>query len=295
MTDATPRPSARDIDVRHISSEDAKAIVLPNHYSGTWNGKFGQINFGIFDGDELCGAAVFGHLQNPSSSSSLADLPSGSIIELNRLWIDDRFGRNTETAMLAKCWSYMRQHTRIELVQSFADGRLGVGTIYKAANFGYYGAERTRFYRRRSTGEVFHSVLTNNTAKLPAMVRTNEWWVDGDLETFLVNSYRYLYPLTRRARRAIKLWPEPYPPYSKGEIPTPDYRVPLAQVARCYAYCEARGDNARAQKFLDYLASEAAPEELERLIEQAEDNAWVAQVRAEATAQPSLFETEGVA
>lgn len=225
--------SAADLDVRHIDKEDAKAIVLPNHYSGTWNTAFGLINFGVFDGDELCGAAVFGHLMNPASAASIADLPPKSIIELNRLWIDDRLGKNTETAMLSRCFKWLKANTRVELIQSFADGRLGVGTIYKAANFGYYGRETTRFFRHRETGEVVHSALVNNTARLPMMLKTNEWWVDGELETFLVSTYRYLYPLTKRARRAIKLWPEPYPPYTKGETPTPDYRMPLGQIARC--------------------------------------------------------------
>lgn len=295
MADSTPpHLSPRNLDVRHIDKEDAKAIVLPNHYSGTWNSAFGLINFGVFDGDELCGAAVFGHLMNPSSAASIADLPPRSIVELNRLWIDDRFGKNTETAMLSRCFKWLKANTSVELIQSFADGRLGVGTIYKAANFGYYGKEATRFFRRHTTGETFHSALTNDGRHLNAMIRTNEWWVDGQVETFLVDTYRYLYPLTKRARRSIKLWREDYPAYRQGETPTPGYQMPLAQIARCYAACEARGDQARAQKFLDYLASEAAPEDLERLLDEAEENEWVAREIAEAQAQPSLF-SEGAA
>lgn len=281
--------SARDIDVRPIEKGDAKAIVLPNHYSGTWNTLFGLVNFGVFENDTLRGAAVFGYPMNPASAAALADLPRGAVVELNRLWIDDRLGPNTETAMLSRCHKWLRANTRVQLVQSFADGRLGCGTIYKAANYGYYGRERTRFYRHRKTGEVLHGVPFSNTADAEGMIRRNELWIDGLLEPFDAYTYRYLYPLTRYARRAIRLREQPYPEYAKGLIPLPDYRHPLGPVARSYVICEAKGDR-RAQKFLDYLASEAAPEEFDRLIADAEENEMVAAFINEAHAQPSLFD-----
>lgn len=278
-----------NLEVRPIAKEEARGIVLPNHYSGTWNTTFGIHNFGIFDeGERLCGAAVFGHLMNPASASSIADLPAGAIVELNRLWIDDKFGANTETAMLSRCFKWLRANTEVQLIQSFADGRLGVGTIYKAANFGYYGRTRTRFYRNRETGETFHAALTNDGRHLPAMIRTNEWWVEGRLETFETYTYRYLYPLTKYARRAIKPTAEPYPAYERGELVGP-YRHPLALVARCQVACEAQGDP-RALKFMDYLRTHATTDEVFQLLADAKQNEWIAAVIEAEQKRPRLFD-----
>lgn len=291
----TQPPSPRDLDVRPIDKEDAKAIVLPNHYSGTWNTLFGRINFGIFDGHELCGAAVFGYPMNPASAEGLADIPGSHVLELNRLWIDDRFGHNTESAMLSRCHKWLRANTDAQLIQSFADGRLGCGTIYKAANYGYYGKTRTLFFRHHKTGEILHGTAFSNTAKTDTMILRNAMWVDGLLVPFEAYTYRYLYPLTRHARRTIRIPQQPYPPYDKGEIPLPDYQHPLPLIARCYAISEAKGDAVRAERFLTYLASEASPEQFDKLLEDADENEWVAQIVAEAHAQPSLFDGIGAA
>jgi hypothetical protein len=277
------------LDVRPITKDEARGIVLPNHYSGTWNTTFGIHNFGIFDEDDaLCGAAVFGHLMNPASASSIADLPAGAIVELNRLWIDDKFGANTETAMLSRCFKWLKANTEVQLIQSFADGRLGVGTIYKAANFGYYGRSRTRFYRHRETGETFHQALMNNGAKLSTMITLNAWWTAGLLETFETYTYRYLYPLSRYARRVIKPTAEPYPAYERGEIAGP-YQHSLALVARCQVACEAQGDP-RALKFMDYLRTHAAPDEVFQLLADAADNEWIAAVIEREQQRPRLFD-----
>jgi hypothetical protein len=278
-----------DLDVRPITKDEARGIVLPNHYSGTWNTLFGLHNFGIFDEDgALCGAAVFGHLMNPASASSIADLPAGAIVELNRLWVDDKFGTNTETAMLSRCFKWLKANTGVQLIQSFADGRLGVGTVYKAANFGYYGRSRTRFYRRRDTGETFHQAPMTNGAKLASMLTLNAWWVEGLLETFETHTYRYLYPLTRFARRAIRLQVESYPAYERGEITGP-YSHSLALVARCQVACEAQGDP-RSLKFMDYLRANATTDEVFQLLTDAADNEWIAAVIEKERQRPRLFD-----
>jgi hypothetical protein len=280
-----------NLDVRPITRDDARGIVLPNHYSGTYNSLFGLYNFGVFDeSDQLCGAAVFGHLMNPASAPSIADLPVGSIVELNRLWIDDKFGPNTETAMLSRCFKWLRTRTNVQLIQSFADGRLGVGTIYKAANFGYYGRSRTRFYRHRETGQTHHAAPMTNGAKLATMIDLNALWVRGELETFETYTYRYLYPLNRYARRSIKPQPEPYPTWERGEITGP-YRHSLALVARCQVACEATGDP-RHHRFMDYLRENAPADEVFRLLSDAHDNEWIAAVVEAERNRPRLFDID---
>ena len=282
--------SAANLDVRPITKKEARAIVLPNHYSGTWNaGGFGLYNFGVFDEeDRLCGAAVFGHLMNPASAPSIADLPAGSIVELNRLWVDDKFGTNTETAMLSRCFKWLKANTDVQLIQSFADGRLGVGTIYKAANFGFYGRTRNRYFRDKATAETFIQVLMNNGGVLSTMIDKNALWVEGRLETFEAYSYRYLYPLTRYARRSIKHTEQPYPAYERGELTGP-YEHPLALIARCQVACEAMGDP-RALRFMDYLRERATTDEVFQLLAEANRNEWIAAVVEREATRPRLFD-----
>lgn len=198
--------------IKEIDYDTAKWMIIDNHYSKKWNTAFGKINYGIFRDDKLLGVAVYGNLMNPNSAYKLID--SGKVIELNRLWIDDELGHNTETIMLSATFTLLKNNTEYELVQSFADGRLGVGTIYKASNFGYYGYEKSLFYESKLDSETYHQAPFDNTARPKGFLLLNDKRLKGELKAFYVKTYRYLYPLKKKLK--IKLESEKYPSYEKG-------------------------------------------------------------------------------
>src|SRR5699024_486177 len=141
----TPRPSdhmtaeTRESISRYtfceVPQSEARALCLERHYSRIWHHAFGAYNYGMTDSDgKLIGVAVYGHMKNPASTASIADVRRGELVELNRLWIDDSAGRNAETQLMAYAHRELRRNTPVRIIQSFADGRLGVGTIYQAAS-----------------------------------------------------------------------------------------------------------------------------------------------------------------
>lgn len=70
------------------------------------------------------------------------------------------------TKLLSASWKIIKtNYPKVKAVQSFADGRLGCGTIYKASNFKYYGYTESVFYEDLKTGETHHEV--------PYMLKTN--------------------------------------------------------------------------------------------------------------------------
>lgn len=214
-----------------MPKNEAKELIVREHYSHKWGSTFGLYNYGIRLDGELLGVASYGHLMNPGSFKAIAELDSEQVTELNRLWIDDRLGKNAETWLMAEAHKRLLQGTPVRLVQSFADGRLGVGTIYQAANFGYYGYSTTRFHQNLVDGKSYHDNPFNNTAWAGIYWR-NAMHARGELETFTVNTYRYLKPLTKAARRRIKLKEKPYPKQREGITQHPDYIPPIGQVVR---------------------------------------------------------------
>ena len=214
-----------------MSKDEAKELIVREHYSHKWGSTFGLYNYGIRLDGKLLGVASYGHLMNPQSFGSVADLNAEQVTELNRLWIDDSLGRNAETWLMAEAHKRLLRDTPVRLVQSFADGRLGVGTIYQAANFGYYGHSTTRFHRNVVDGQSYHDTPFSNTAAAGIYLR-NAMHARGELETFTVNTYRYIKPLTKAARRRIKLKEKPYPKQREGITQHPDYIPPIGQVVR---------------------------------------------------------------
>ena len=282
--------------VERIDKATARDLIVREHYSHSWNSAFGTHCFGVFDGQGLAGALVFGNLMNTGSYASIADLPPDAITELNRMWIDDRLGPNTETAALSRAMRWLRHNTPIQLVQTFADGRLGCGTVYKAANFTYYGHEETLFFEDPSSGEVIHGTRFSNTgdSRRPGMIPRgmllrNHRLARGELAAFYVKTHRYLYPLTKYARRRVILKPRPYPAYDRGVRRAPDYVAPVSQVARVLVIAEACRYDDIASDVRAYMAAHFTPETVASARVAALRNEWVVEILSESDSQPDLF------
>ena len=208
--------------IRPVEKPLAKEMIIRNHYSHKWNeGGFGVYNFGIYrldDPDNCLGVAVYGYMKNCKAKIFTHPNPRGWMIELNRLWISDDLGRNAESILISCSLKLLhRIDPDIVAVQSFADGRLGCGTIYKASNFRYYGFHFTTFLRSKRTGEIVHEQLLTNTTSPTGYIRTNIAYLLNEYDVFQVKTYRYIYPLCRHFR--FKTGEKPYPEYEKGELP----------------------------------------------------------------------------
>ncbi|USL85063.1 endolysin [Arthrobacter phage SWEP2] len=239
-------PPFAELRVAPVDYATAKKMIVENHYSKKWNTAFGTVNFGVFHGDRLLGVAVYGNAMNPASWGRVTTTDPDKCLELNRLWIDDVLGHNTETWLMGQTFKLLRA-AGYELVQSFADGRLGVGTIYQAANFTYHGYHETLFHRDVVTGEVYHTAPFSNTAVPGAMLERNHLFTLGRLSTIRVRTYRYLYPLTRQARKRVLLPAiAEYPKERAGEVDVPDYVPPIGQIARSVALADVMGDESRS-------------------------------------------------
>jgi hypothetical protein len=200
--------------IKEVNYNVAKKMTIENHYSKKWNTSFGKINYGIFKNDILLGVAVFGNLMNPNSYKNITTLGKDSVIELNRMWISDELGKNAETILISSSFKCIKKdYPHIKFVQSFADGRLGCGTIYKASNFKYYGFEKSLFFEDIDTGEVFHKVPLENTKRPLGFINKNKRYLDNKLKAFIVKTYKYIYPLSKDK---ILLKECPYPEYDKG-------------------------------------------------------------------------------
>lgn len=205
--------------IKLVPKAEAKDLIEKNHYSHKWNeGGFGKYNFGIFraeEPDKCLGVAVYGYMKNPRAKIFTHPNPRAWMCELNRMWIDDTLGHNAESVLIAASIKLLRKiDSDVVAIQSFADGRLGCGTIYKAANFRYFGFHYTKFLRNRRTGEITHEQILTNTTSASAYLRANMAYLLGDFEVLVVKTYRYIYPLCKHFRYCGK--EKPYPQYEKG-------------------------------------------------------------------------------
>lgn len=124
----------------------------------------------------------------------------------------------------------------VKLIQSFADGRLGCVTIYKATNFHYYGYTTNEFYEDLDTNKISMVKLLNNTDRLTRMIDENINVLTHKIRFFKVKSYRYIYPLRKGALKGVKFKEKEYPNYDKG-VEYFERGIKLQELIRCYIGC----------------------------------------------------------
>ena len=203
------------LTIKLIDKKIAKEIIIKNHYSHKWNTPFGLYNFGVFRDGKLLGVASYGHMMNTKAKIFTSNNPNGWMIELNRMWIDDTLGMNSETTLIGASLKMLRKIDKnIVAVQSFADGRLGCGTIYKASNFKYYGYLESTFWEDINTGEITHNVPITDISNPNSFIKLNTKLLKGELKPFKVKTYRYIYPFDKSFK--FKTPEKHYPEYNKG-------------------------------------------------------------------------------
>ena len=270
------------LEVDLVPKETAKDICIRNHYSHKWQFSFGTRNYGIFQNGELLGVAVYGNPMNPKSWPSITKTDPAKCIELNRLWIDDKLGKNTESWFLSQTFQRLRDDGFL-LIQSFADGRLGVGTIYQATNFGFYGSHKTLF-QELDSGEILHNGKFSDTSSPRTMVARNILLAEGRVKAFEVSTYRYLYGLSKKAKKDILLKQQPYPKERLGIVELPDLQPPASQVARAAAIALYLNLLDEHNKLMAYLAT--LTNQPNQLIEEAFENPMIAKLKQQADEEP---------
>lgn len=206
--------------IKRVSKPLAKEMIIKNHYSHKMGANHGLYNYGIFleekEGEDDClGVAVYGYMLHPKTKHFKHPNPKSIMLELNRMWISDKLGKNAETILISRSLKLLKQDCpNCVAVQSFADGRLGCGTIYKAANFRYFGSHKTQFFKNKRTGELNHKMNLTRMDNKGMYLRNNIAYLLGDLEIFEVDTYRYIYPLCKRFK--YEKPEENYPAYNKG-------------------------------------------------------------------------------
>lgn len=147
---------AKQIVVRPITAQEARATVQRIHYSGKVV-QNSTLHLGVFWLGKLEGAMQFG---SPLDRRKVLPLVRGSewnqMLELNRMAFSEALPRNSESRALAVAFRMFRKHRPdIKWILSFADGtQCGDGTIYRAAGFVLTGIKENNQIWQMPTGET---------------------------------------------------------------------------------------------------------------------------------------------
>lgn len=131
----------RDFKVDLCERDDIIGFVEHWHYSKSINGIISDFCFRLMDNEQMIGAAIYGRLAMANQWKRFGE-SEADVIELRRLCCVDKTPKNTESFFIAKTLHWLKKHTQIKTVVSYADMEQNhVGTIYKASNFECLGQQ----------------------------------------------------------------------------------------------------------------------------------------------------------
>lgn len=138
----------KEFYIKEIDKDLANKTIIKNHYSKkVYNGTY--INLGLFIKGVFLGVLQYGYAMNPASCSSVVDgTEMNEYLELNRMWLDDKAKRNSESMAISYSIKYIKgKYKTIKWIQSFADERCGgLGIVYQACSFRFYGEHISSFW-----------------------------------------------------------------------------------------------------------------------------------------------------
>ena len=139
-------------------------------------------------------------------------------LELNRMWLDDKAKRNSETKAISYSLRYIRsKFPKIKWIQSFADERCGCfGIVYQAASFSFYGEHTSSFWSL--DGETFHnSIMTSEKAGPRGYKLLNDPNNKDRVEKHTLRQFRYIKFIDKRWKKKCLLKEQPYLKYYNGD------------------------------------------------------------------------------
>lgn len=160
---------AKAVEIKFISSNDARKLITKYHYSGKFVGN-SQLHFGVFLNGKAEGALQFG----PSmDKSKVIGLVKGTrwndFIELNRMAFSPILPKNSESRALAICFRLIKKnYPHIKWILSFADAtQSGDGAIYRASGFKLTGIRKNETIVRLLDGSISNKMtLTSGSGIL---------------------------------------------------------------------------------------------------------------------------------
>lgn len=203
--------------VLEIDRNLANGIIKKNHYSGkVYNGTY--IHLGVFIDEELVGVLQYGYAMNPASCGSVVEgTQKDEYLELNRMWLDDKAPRNSESKAIGYSIKYIKNRFKgkIKWIQSFADERCGgFGIVYQACSFRYYGEHTSSFWEL--DGETFHnSIMTRENLRGYKLL--NDPKNKERVNHYSLRQFRYIKFLKQNWVKRCLLKEQPYPKHYNND------------------------------------------------------------------------------
>ena len=196
--------------IKEITKYVATEFIMSRHYSPVMP-KLTKHYCGYYVDDVLQGVVTFGWGTRPKHTIQklFPTLDTTDYYEIGKMCMDDSMGKNSETQMLSKVLTWLKQNTTIKFLFTWADGLVGKpGYVYQAFNFLYGGFIWTDTYVTDKGEKVHPRTIQSqlpNTHNYKYGSRPNPKELKQlRLSRVKGKQFRYILPMNKKMRKFLK-------------------------------------------------------------------------------------------
>ena len=196
--------------IKEITKYVATDFITSRHYSPVMP-RLTKHYCGYYIDDVLQGVVTFGWGTRPKHTIQklFPTLDTTDYYEIGKMCMDDSMGKNSETQMLSKVLSWLKDNTKIKFLFTWADGLVGKpGYVYQAFNFLYGGFIWTDTYVTEKGEKVHPRTIQSqlpNTHNYKYGSRPNPKQLKQlKLSRVKGKQFRYILPMNKKMRKFLK-------------------------------------------------------------------------------------------
>jgi hypothetical protein len=207
-----------DIVFSFCSRKDAKKICESFHYMKTYP-QGGVLNIAMKDKKGVSvGICVLGY--SSATDAKIKKIVTGLVrdqyIEMQRLWISDDYGHNSESWCLSKIIDILKEKYKLKIIVTHSGGcKNDCGIVYQASGWLYMGSEKCEdFYQVKSSGCYKNIIAAMRFGRIQVKGKTKQEIGEelfGVGEIIKAKRYFYVYPICKGMRRRLAKNKPPHP------------------------------------------------------------------------------------
>lgn len=207
------------MNVDIIKKQPAETFIKRYHYSQILP-RLTKYYLGLYEDEKLVGVVTLGWGTQPKQTIKklFPDYDTEDYLEIGKMcFLPEKNGnKNFGSQAMAAIIKWMKQNLEVSFLYTLADGIMGkCGYVYQASNFQYIGSFKTPVYMDRNTKEKIHPRSARKLCEENARFSGREkiFWLTRDfceykgIDKIEGLMFRYIYPLNKKARKAMKVYP----------------------------------------------------------------------------------------
>jgi len=206
----------KEIELSYTDAQTARKVVERFHYMKTYPAG-SKVNIAMTHEGKIVGIAVFGY--SSQTEKKIEKLAYGfgkkDYLEMQRLWISDDFGHNTESYILAKIVKMLEKDLALKMLVTHAGGcKDDCGIVYQASGWFYFGKQPSNDFYLTKAGEYKNIIAPMRFGRIDSKGKTPQEVGEelfGEGEIIYAHRYFYAYPIEKGLRRRLSKLSLKYP------------------------------------------------------------------------------------